>query len=192
MSHGLRASVATSAGRFRRRSGSPPVSLQPSDAEFREELRQPIDLLERQQVFPRQPDVLVLRHAVVTAQVAAIGHRQAEGAKRATERINDSHNQALRARREIATSIRLPMHPGGRRCSALTYAGYARFSRLGRRAPRHPNRRCYFAAGPNRYNRPDASPLSRPSAGGRTRPPSSMTARRSSATSRSARTAASG
>ena len=30
------------------------------------------------------------------------------------------------------------MHPGGQRCSSLAYTGYARSSRLGRRAPRRP------------------------------------------------------
>ena len=39
---------------------------------------------------------------------------------------------------QITLPFWLPMHPGGRRCSSLTYAGYARSSRLGRRAPRHP------------------------------------------------------
>ncbi len=38
------------------------------------------DLLERQHVLARQPEVLVLRHAVVAAQVAAVGDRQPQAA----------------------------------------------------------------------------------------------------------------
>src|SRR5438128_2273368 len=40
------------------------------------------------------------------------------------------------------------MHPGGRRCSSLAYAGYARSSRLAGRAPRHPELAPLFMYGP--------------------------------------------
>ncbi len=41
------------------------------------------------------------------------------------------------------------MHPSGRRCSALAYARYARFSRLAGRAPRRPYWSRYFLPGPD-------------------------------------------
>ena len=44
------------------------------DAQRGKHLNQPRDFLERQQFLPRQPDVLLLRHAVVAAQVAPVGH----------------------------------------------------------------------------------------------------------------------
>src|SRR5688572_528009 len=54
----------------------------------------------------------------------------------------------LRACQTISEASWLPMHPGGRRCSSLTYAGYARFSRLAGRAPRHPGCLTYCLTGP--------------------------------------------
>src|SRR6478609_7048925 len=42
------------------------------------------------------------------------------------------------------------MHPAGLRCSSLTYARYARSSRLAGRAPRRPAWRTYFRTGPKR------------------------------------------
>src|SRR6266566_328512 len=50
----------------------------------------------------------------------------------------------LRACKGITVPFWLPMHPGGRRCSSLTYAGYARSSRLAGRAPRHPEMALLF------------------------------------------------
>src|SRR6476661_1565099 len=40
------------------------------------------------------------------------------------------------------------MHPGGRRCSSLSYTRYARSLRLARRAPRHPEMAHLFPDGP--------------------------------------------
>src|SRR5207253_10409468 len=45
------------------------------------------DLLEREDRFPRQPDVLVLRHAVAAPHVAAVGNRDPQTAERAAERV---------------------------------------------------------------------------------------------------------
>ncbi len=44
-------------------------------AERREDVDQPLDLFEVEDVFARQPDVVRLRHAVAAAQVAAVGDR---------------------------------------------------------------------------------------------------------------------
>src|SRR5687767_4124051 len=41
------------------------------------------------------------------------------------------------------------MHPAWRRCSSLTYARYARSSRLATRAPRRPNWHTYSRTGPS-------------------------------------------
>jgi hypothetical protein len=56
-------------------------------------------------------------------------------------------NVALRARPEISAPFWPPMHPAGLRCSSLTYARYARSSRLAGRAPRRPAWRTYFRTG---------------------------------------------
>ena len=92
---GLAASSATSDGRSRRSSGSPPVSRTRSTPSFAEEIRELRDLLEREHVLARQPEVLVLRHAVVAPQVAAVGHRQAETAQRPAERVDDGTGDYL-------------------------------------------------------------------------------------------------
>ena len=44
-----------------------------------------LDLLEVQEVLARQPDVVVLRHAVLAAQVAAVGDREPQVAQRPAE-----------------------------------------------------------------------------------------------------------
>ena len=46
------------------------------------------DLLEGEQALARQPDVVRLRHAVLAAQVAAIGDRDAQAAQRPAEAID--------------------------------------------------------------------------------------------------------
>ena len=43
-----------------------------------------------QQALARQPHVVLLRHAVLAAQVAAIGHRDAQAAQRPFEPIESS------------------------------------------------------------------------------------------------------
>ena len=48
------------------------------DAEGEKLIDEPIDLLELQDVLARQPQVVLLRHAVLAAEVAAIGDRQPE------------------------------------------------------------------------------------------------------------------
>ena len=65
----------------------------PVDAELREHAGEPPDLLEVENVAPRQPRVVLLRHAVRAPQVAAVRdgdpqvrHRPAEGVARRHER----------------------------------------------------------------------------------------------------------
>ena len=55
---------------------------------------------------------------------------------------------APRARPEITAPFWPPMHPAGLRCSSLTYARYARSSRLAGRAPRRPEMAHLFPDGP--------------------------------------------
>ena len=74
----------------RRSSGSPPVSRILSTPSDEEDVDQRADLLEVQHVLARQPDVVVLRHAVFAAQVAAVGDRQPQVAQRPPEAIEHS------------------------------------------------------------------------------------------------------
>ena len=85
----------TSAGRSWRTSGSPPVSRMRSDAEGAEDVGEPADLLELEQVRARQPDVLLLGHAVVAAQVAPVRHREAQVAERAAEAVREGHGRSI-------------------------------------------------------------------------------------------------
>jgi hypothetical protein len=57
--------------------------------------------------------------------------------------------RALRTRPGITAPFWTPMHPAGLRCSSLTYARYARSSRLAGRAPRRPEWHTYSWTGPN-------------------------------------------
>src|SRR6185295_1208378 len=54
-----------------------------------EHVHEPIHLLEGQHVVPGKPDVLFLRHAVLAAEVAAVGDREPQIAQRAIERVPD-------------------------------------------------------------------------------------------------------
>ena len=65
------------------------------ETRFREEIAELTDLLERQHVRARQPDVLVLRHAVVAPEVAAIGDRNPQVAERPAEGVEDGHPSRL-------------------------------------------------------------------------------------------------
>ena len=62
-------------------------------AEVDEDARDALDLLEREELAPRQEAVLVaehlLRHAVDAAEVAAVGDRDAQVADRAAEGVDD-------------------------------------------------------------------------------------------------------
>ena len=53
------------------------------------------DFLVRQQVLPRQPDVFLLRHAVLAAEVAAIGDGNAKAPQRPSERIDYRHHTVI-------------------------------------------------------------------------------------------------
>ena len=61
------------------------------DAERHEHIHERGDLLEMQHVLARQPDVLVLRHAVLAADVAPVGDRQPQIAERTIEGVLQEH-----------------------------------------------------------------------------------------------------
>ena len=71
----IRRSIATSRGNSRRASGSPPVSRTSVIPEPREDPDQALDLLEAEQVGAVEPVHPLGRHAVATAEVAAVGDR---------------------------------------------------------------------------------------------------------------------
>ena len=52
---------------------------------------EPLDLLEVEQILARQPHVVLLRHAVTAAEVAAVGDRQAQVAQRTVESVEQRH-----------------------------------------------------------------------------------------------------
>ncbi len=58
-------------------------------AEREKDVDQCARLLEVQDVFARQPDVVVLRHAVLAAKIAAVGDRQPQIAQRTARAIAD-------------------------------------------------------------------------------------------------------
>ena len=59
------------------------------DAEADEDIDEGFDLLEVQDVFPRQPHVVLFRHAVAAAQVAPVGDGEPEIAQRAVVPVVD-------------------------------------------------------------------------------------------------------
>ena len=59
------------------------------DAQRGKHLHEPRDFLKGQQFLPWQPDVLLLRHAVVAAQVAPVGHRDAQAAQRPAKLVGE-------------------------------------------------------------------------------------------------------
>ena len=68
------------------------------DAERDEDVDQRTDFLEMQQILARQPDVLVLRHAVLAADIAPVGDRQPQIAERTIERVLQEHRMIISAR----------------------------------------------------------------------------------------------
>ena len=81
--------------RSRRRSGSPPVIRIFSTPCADERPRQPLDLLEREQLLPVHEPVAaaedLLRHAVDAAEVAAVGDRDAKVPERPAEGVDGAH-----------------------------------------------------------------------------------------------------
>ena len=63
---------------------------EPVHAERQEDVDERADLLEVQDVLARQPHVLFLRHAVLAAEVAAVGDRQPQVFQRTVQEIK--HN----------------------------------------------------------------------------------------------------
>ena len=107
---GSAASIATSRGRSLRSSGSPPVRRTLSTPEVDEDVDEPADLLEREDVLPGQPDVLLLRHAVVAAQVAAVGDGEPQVPERTAERSST----------EVTAGSVTAGRRRSRRCSTVT------------------------------------------------------------------------
>ena len=105
----IAASISISRSRSRRTSGSPPVIRIFSTPWRDERAREPLDLLERQQLAPVEEPVVaaedLLRHAVDAAEVAAVGDRDAQVADRAAERVDEAHaEKAVASRRSGATA----------------------------------------------------------------------------------------
>ena len=67
----------------------------PVDAQVREDSDEPGDLLEVEDVLPRQPGVVLLRHAVSAAQVAPVGDREAQVPERAPEGVQQRHERSI-------------------------------------------------------------------------------------------------
>ncbi len=65
------------------------------DAERAEDVGEPADLFELEQVRAGKPHVVLLGHAVVAAQVAAVRHREAEVAERAAEAVRERHGRSI-------------------------------------------------------------------------------------------------
>jgi len=61
------------------------------DAEGRKRIDNGANFLEGQQIFARQPHVVLLRHAVLASEVAAVRNRQAHAAQRTRKTIDQSH-----------------------------------------------------------------------------------------------------
>ena len=117
-------------GRSRRSSGSPPVSAHAIDAERGERVGDDGDLLEVEDALARQPGVVGLRHAVLAAQVAAVGHRDAQAAQRPVEAVEDhpgiiASERPVPRRRLIEERVEDFMRISGR------------FGRVARRPPPH-------------------------------------------------------
>ena len=64
------------------------------DAEVHENLGERADFLEVEDLLARQPDIVLFGHAVATAQVAAVGHRDPEVAQRPLIDVLDDHQRA--------------------------------------------------------------------------------------------------
>src|SRR5574337_343365 len=84
---GLRAIIFTRVARSFRTSGSAPRKANLVDAKLCEDIHQTARFLQRQDLLARKPDVLFFRHTVLAAQVAPVGDRQAQTAKRSAQQV---------------------------------------------------------------------------------------------------------
>ena len=117
-----RDSEANSVMMPRRTSGSPPVSRSLRTPARDEGAAQAVELFEREQVGLGQ-ERHVLRHAIDAAEIAAVGHRDAQIGDRAPERIDEgrgrSHARDDRmrefARRTSSHWVRYSLQPSSRR-----------------------------------------------------------------------------
>ena len=80
------------------------------DAEVAEGVGDGADFLEREQRILRQPRIVRLRHAVEAAQVAPVGHRYAQAAKRAPETVENRHGDTLIILESLLSSAPLTNH----------------------------------------------------------------------------------
>ena len=91
----IAASRSISSSRSRRSSGSPPVIRIFSTPCCDERAREPLELLEREQLLAVHEPVAaaehLLRHAVDAAEVAPVGDGDAQVAERAAEGVGDAH-----------------------------------------------------------------------------------------------------
>ena len=85
---GLAASIRTSCGKIAAQQRFAPRKPHVLNAQRRKHLDQPRNFLKCQQFLPRQPDILLLRHAVVAAQVAPVGDRNAQAAQRTAQHVS--------------------------------------------------------------------------------------------------------
>ena len=121
----------------RRTSGSPPVRRSLRTPRATKARAQPVELLERQQVGLRQ-ERHVFRHAIDAAEVAAVGHRDAQIGDRAAERV-DQRRRASQSpfRSRPCTRSTSTLSIGRRFHDFLSNPGE---HRLLRRSPRPPFR----------------------------------------------------
>ena len=65
------------------------------DAQADEDVGQPADLLEMEEVVAGEPDVLVLRHAVLAAEVAAVRDRNTKAPERTAKHVDGAPSLPL-------------------------------------------------------------------------------------------------
>ena len=75
------------------------------DAEREEDVDERAGFLEMQDVLARQPDVVLLRHAVFAAEVAAVGDRQPQVAQRTSEACRSSSTEDCKSRTPPAGTV---------------------------------------------------------------------------------------
>ena len=84
------------------------------DAKLGEDLHEPLDLLERQEIRSPEPCVLLLRHAVLAAEVAPVRHRHPEVPERAPEGVAEVRAGRRRHGLHYAADAAVEAHRGQR------------------------------------------------------------------------------
>jgi hypothetical protein len=76
---------------------------------MKELIDETLDLLELQDVLARQPEVVLLRHAVLAAKIAAIGDREPQVRQRSLMRVENGHYEVIITESQAAVrTARLP------------------------------------------------------------------------------------